>query len=59
MNRDYFTKPIQAGGRSAFNYGNTRLDAREQWRSDRWLVPLIVGLFLALMMTGVALGVLK
>lgn len=43
MNRDYFTRPIQSGGRSSHDYGHTRLTSD---RSDRWWY---VGLALAVL----------
>lgn len=39
-NRDYFTTPNQAGGRSASDYGNSKLDGREAGRS---ILPWLLG----------------
>lgn len=41
-NRDYFTRPIQGGGRSSHDYGHTRFAPVDR-SGDRWW---IVGLLL-------------
>lgn len=35
-NRDYFTRPIQAGGRTAHDYGHTKLGYPEAGHELRW-----------------------
>lgn len=35
-NRDYFTKPIQANGRSSSDYGRTRLNVDRSGNSRLW-----------------------
>lgn len=39
-NRDYFTKPIQGGGRESYDYGRTRLH-RERPPRDPWMKPTL------------------
>ena len=41
-NRDYYSRPIQSGGRSAHDYGRTTLTPDQAPRSDRVWIALIV-----------------
>ena len=41
-NRDYFTKPIQSGGRSSSDYGRTRLTVDRSARDRLWYAGLLL-----------------
>lgn len=42
-NRDYFTRPIQSGGRTAHDYGHNRIERSTQAGSDMpWWIGLAV-----------------
>ena len=50
MNRDYFSRPTQAHGRSAPDYGNTRLDRKRSADLRLWVAAAgfaLVGLVAA------------
>lgn len=48
-NRDYFTRPTQAGGRTAHDYGHTRLQPDTPEATPMWALGLI-GAGIALML---------
>lgn len=52
-NRDYFTRPKQAGGRTAHDYGNTRLSYDAPGDGPWWLYPLAGLAFGALFVWGI------
>ena len=55
---DYWTKPIRTS-RDGSIYGHHRLtpEYRAQLKTDRWLVPLVAGLGIAVTLAVVAMGV--
>lgn len=42
-NRDYFAKPIQGGGREAWDYGNTHLSREPESMANR-VADILVGI---------------
>ncbi len=52
MNRDYFSRPIQGTGRSASDYGNTRLTQDEpSWGNAAWIAAFAVFLVVLCMVS--------
>lgn len=41
-NRDYFSRPIQSGGRTAHDYGHNRIHAEPRGTDRWWWVGLAV-----------------
>ena len=41
-NRDYFTKPIQSGGRSSSDYGRTRLNVDRSAGDRLWYAGILL-----------------
>lgn len=50
-NRDYFTRPIQSGGRSSSDYGRTRLTVDRSGSNRLWWIGIaLVALYFVVQM---------
>ena len=49
-NRDYFTRPIQSGGRTAHDYGHNRITSDDEPRGDRFWWWLVIAVAIGIVM---------